>query len=463
MLDSAGKSLAFAQIHLMSHSVMRTEIVNDPAYLNFLQSLVNFGADYGKQNISSFINSQVICQQMIPAKYQAVQMELINALNGTEFSISFHKWSNGSEQYVTVVAYFFTADFQFKSQILGTKQLQREEDLRKVVKAISDGYKSARDVKLKCVCGEASDDFETFHCIVKQLSNVIINAINISVDRKKFFKLAEEALNIPLKLFVDGTSFEKLKVLFELYQHVNNNEDYSYDPTVKKFTQLVGSLFSAISSLTTVSESGSHSVTANKVYLWIKKLVKVYSSMQTDDENAGKILKAIEAIKMPEIYQIAVFLDPNFKNLKFLDQSERSKLLDVVKKNLRQMMSEDDTMQPPAKMQKTQTNPTKAQMNDTFVEFMDFAMINPVDDQVNSEVQCYRGFKLENPVDIVEFWRQTECFPYLKKLARNVLNLPSCTFHSDCCFLSAGNEFYQKFQNIPAEQIETFTFLHQNI
>ena len=462
MLDTAGRNLAFSQIHLMCHSLVRMDIINDPSYLSFLQSLVNYGADFGKQNISNVINSNVICHQMIPEKYEAVQMELINALNGTEFSISFHKWSNGIDDFVTVVGYFFTPDFHFNNQILGTKQCEHDEDVIKVVREITDVYKTVGDVKLKCVYGEDNDVFETFPCMVQQLSTVILEAVEASPDRKDFFKLAEELTNIPMKQFEDTSSFQKLKILYKFYQKINENVDLQTDPIVKKFTQLVGSIFSAINSLAVTPENGSCSVTANKIYLWFKKLVKLYTSMKAENENAGIILKAIEGIKIPEIYQISVFLDPNFKNLKFLESTERNKLLDIVKKYLRRMMRDDDAMQPVTKKRKYQSTPPKAQINDSFSEFMDFAMINPVDDQVNSEIQCYTGFKLEDPVDIVHFWRQTECFPYLKKLARNILNLPSCTFHSNCCFLSAGNEFYQNFQNIPAQQVETFTFLHQN-
>lgn len=462
MLETAGQNLAFAQIHLMCHSLVRMDVINDQSYMGFLQSLVNYGADFGKQNISNVINSNVICQQLIPGKYEAVQMELMNALSGTEFSVSFHKWSNGIDNFVTVVGYFFTPDFHFKNQILGTKQCNHDDDVIKTVREVTAGYKTVGDVKLKCVCGETNESFEFFPCMVQQISKVILDAIDKSPHRKEFFKLAEELINIPMKQSLNASNFHKLKIFHKMHQQISSNDDLQINSTIKKFTQLVGSLFSAISSLAATSENGSCCVTANKVYLWFKKLLKLYTSMKAEDENAGIILRAIEAIKIPDVYQIALFLDPNFKNLKFLDSSERNKLIDLVKKNLRKMMIDDDAMQPPAKKRQCRSNPSMSDINDSFSEFMDFAMTNPVDDQVNSEIQCYTGFKLEDPIDIVIFWRQTECFPYLKKLARNILNLPSCTFHSDCCFLSADNEFYKNFQNVPAQQIETLTFLHQN-
>jgi hypothetical protein len=123
-------------------------------------------------------------------------------------------------------------------------------------------------------------------------------------------------------------------------------------------------------------------------------------------------------------------------------------------------MSEDSSSEPPNKKPKVLKN--QAHLNDTFLEFMDITM-ESVDDQVDSEIQRYMGYKLENPIEILEFWATNDSFPYLKRLAKNFLNLPSCTFHSNCCFLTMDNSFYRKCKNLPAEDIENLTFLHQNI
>lgn len=468
LLEIAGKNIALMQVHWLCQSLTSSEIVCDPSYLNFLQNLVNFGADFGKQNISNIINRNVICHQMIPKKYEVLQHELMNAMKDAEFSISFHKWNSmRDEHYVTVVGYFFTADFDYRNHILGTRKCDRNDDVTSAVREISESFKSVQDVKLKCVGECAGSGFESFPCIVGQLSKVIEGTMNSSLENKMFFKkiyhLAHEILGMPVKQPFEDTNFEqKMKIMFELHQHGSSHVDYLTDPLLKKFTNLLGSLFAAIANLTASADNAERGVTLNKVYLWFKKLLKLYASMKMEDENASTILKALEKIQLPEIYQIAVFLDPNFKSLKFLESTERVALLDSVKKNLQRLISEDNDTQPPAKKQRTMKSPESSHLTETFLEFMDMSM-ESIDDQVNSEIQCYMGFKLENPVDIVDFWRENECFPYLKKLARNILNLPSCTFHSDCCFIGAGNELYLKFQNLPADEIEMLTFLHQNI
>lgn len=466
MLELAAMNLTFTQIRWLCQSLISTEVISDTAYLNFLQSLVNFGADFGKQNIANIINRNVICQQMIPKKLASMKAELVKSMRETEFSISFHKWTSlRNNQYITVVGYFFSSDFMYRNHILGTRRYEKDDEVSRIVIDISNEYKTVQDLKLKCISDDAGNDFQSYPCIVGQISKVIINAIETNSESRDFFKkiykLAHDVLDISMRsCFDESDDLQKIKILFELYQFGNENIDFECDPTAKKFTQLLGSLFSAISSLTASTDNGERCVTSNKVYLWFKKLLKLYSSLE--DEMAGVILKSIEKLKIPDIYQVAVFLDPNFKSLKFLETSERIRLLDNVRKNLRKMIVDDDSPEPSAKKQKIAANPKNSHLNDTFLEFMDMSM-QSTDDQVNSEIQCYMGLKLENPVEIVDFWRDTDCFPYLKKLARNILNMPSCTFHSNCCFIGAGNELYLKFQNLPADEIETFTFLHQNL
>lgn len=310
--------------------------------------------------------------------------------------------------------------------------------------------------------------------MISRISKVIINTLNASDENKIFFKKiylkAHEVIKIQQKsTFEESSDEEKLKIFFELYEF-SKESDLPNNSIVKKFLNLFGTLFSAISSLIETTEDGNRCVTANRIYLWCKKFLKFYSEFSSDDKishNIGilllKLIKENFTNNIQDLYQIAVFLNPNFKSLKFLSTSERGNLLDIVRKNLQMLMNneENDGAQPPvAKKQKIMKN--QSHLNDTFLEFMDITM-ESLDDQVNSEIQCYMGFKLENPIDIVEFWRTNDCFPYLKKLARNFLNLPSCTFHANCCFLSAGNEFFQKCRHLPADDIENLTFLHQNL
>lgn len=333
-------------------------------------------------------------------------------------------------------------------------------------------YRISTD-NLKCVSEEKNHDFETYPCMISRISKVIINTINASEENKNFLKKiytkAHELMKISQKhTFEESSDDEKLKIFYELYE-ISKESDFLNHSIVKKFQNLFGTLFSAISSFVETNEDGNRYVTANRIYLWCKKFLKYYSDFSSDDKISNsigafllKLIKENFTNNIQDLYQIAVFLNPNFKSLKFLSTVERNNLLDIVRKNLQNLMNEDSEVMKPPAAKKQKIMKTQSHLNDTFLEFMDITM-ESLDDQVNSEIQCYMGFKLETPIDIVEFWRTNDCFPYLKKLARNFLNLPSCTFHGNCCFLSAGNEFFQKCRHLPADDIENLTFLHQNL
>ncbi|KAG5671621.1 hypothetical protein PVAND_001814 [Polypedilum vanderplanki] len=425
VMNYAEKNLVDAQIQWLCQSLISTEILSEPCYLDFLQNLIHYGADHGKQSVIKFINRETISQEIIPKKCAALQNELMNELRNTEFSISYLCWEDcHNEKYITVFAYYFTNAFVYKHKVLGTQRNSSGQNnvnnIIKIVKDIVKPYKSANDEPIKCVAENSCSDFTIYPCIISRISKVIIAAINANDDNKIFFKKiyqkAHELMCETVKYnFEDSNDEHKMKIFYSLHQFIKNNEIQN-NAITKKFSNLLGILFEAIASLTEISDDGVRCVTANRVYLWHKKFLKYYSEYTCDDKivnNIGamilKLIKENFTNSIHELYQITVFLNPNFKSLKFLSSSERNDLLEIIRKNLKKLMSEDSTIQPPlTKKQKTSQNQTH--LNDTFFEFMDLSMEN-IDDQVNSEIQRYMGFKLESLVDIIDFWATNDSFP----------------------------------------------------
>lgn len=167
-----------------------------------------------------------------------------------------------------------------------------------------------------------------------------------------------------------------------------------------------------------------------------------------------------------DFYGVAVFLDPNFKSLKFLNFNERGVLLDLVKAALKKLTV---NINPP--------NPKKIKL-DTFLEFMvnlktdiNFCFLKKIyllqdismgdeEDHINSEIQRYLGLNLESTVHVMDFWNTSDDLPNLKKLARNIMHVPACSFFSGCCFLSVRED---EKCNLRAEEIESYTFLNHNV
>lgn len=476
--NDAAKNLALKQVHCLSRGLISTEILDDPVYLRFLQSLVDFGAENGKRKVGDLINRKSICDEIIPKKCDDVKKLLKDAMNDADFTISYHKWTNSkNETFVTTFGYFFTQQFDYWSTALGTKSLN-ECTVTDVVQEILSDYKTNDKMHIKCIHGEKIKGFENYQCIIGQISKIIQASMEISTASTEFYrniyKLAHKCLNIPLKNYKDSSNDIRMKIFYDFHLLLKVNEvgncTKQESDLIENFKKLLDLLFSAITSLTN-TDGPSRTVTANEVYLWCKKFLKYYSSSSFDDTTIESIRKSLlESIKLnftgkiKELYQIAVFLDPNFKNLKFLDPNERVVLLDIVRNNLQKIISEEDEDEnltsPAAKKIKIE-HTSKSQLSESFLEFMDITM-ESVDDKVNSEIQCYMGFKLDEPIGIVEFWKQTDSFKYLKKLARNLLSLPACTFHSNCCFLSTSESFYSKCQHLSTEDVQHLTFLHQN-
>lgn len=472
VVNAAEKNLINSQIEWLSQCLISTEILGDSSYLGFLQNLINYGADYGKQNVTTFINRETISRDIIPKKCVTLQNDLMSELKDIEFSVSFSTWTNLSDdRYVTVFGYYFNQNFAYKNAILGTRKINGDNEVVKIVKDIVRPYTNFGDQNLlKCVSDDDLQDFDVYPCVISRITKVIVVTMNSSDESKSFFKKiyieAHEVMGSSKKYtFESSCNSYKLKTFYSLYQFLKNDEIQG-NGLLKKFMNLLSILFAAITSLVETNEDGTYCATANRVYLWYKKFLKHYSDFTSTDKIVNsigtsifKLIKENFNTNIRELYQIAVFLNPNFKSLKFLTPAERNTLLDIVKKNLEKLMNDDSSGQPSSKKQKVMKN--QAHLNDTFLEFMDITM-ESVDDQVDSEIQRYMGYKLDNPIDILEFWAANDSFPYLKRLAKNYLNLPSCTFHNNCCFLS-DTSFYQKCKYLPTEDVESLTFLHQNI
>lgn len=134
---NAERNLANAQIQWLSQSLISTEVLSDSLYLSFLQNLINFGADFGKQKVTNFINRSAICNEIIPDKCKSLQAQLMSTLCDTEFSISYSTWSSvKDEKYVTVFVYYFTRDFEYKNAILGTRKCD-DASMAEIVKEIT--------------------------------------------------------------------------------------------------------------------------------------------------------------------------------------------------------------------------------------------------------------------------------------------------------------------------------------
>lgn len=455
------------QIKFMSKGLYSTEILTDPNFLALAQNLLEIGAHYGNQNVENLLNKKTICEDVIPRLVNLTQQHLRESLKQVDFTVSYKTWEDCERnEYLTIFCYFLDEDFTYKNVVLATKIVGSDESISSVVQSVCRDDYGFSGKKLKCISNipiDCDENFQTFRCMVSCFSEIISDSF---VGHEFYFKSVYDAILERVgggKAFETSSINEKLKIFFKFSQIVKENPEKS-DKLLDCFNKYFGTIFSAISSV-----QNCQKITISEIFLWFRRFLNIYSG-NSFSEIPESLRKEVEiAVKrkqdvLKDFHRIAVFLDPNFKNLKFLDQNERSKLLDTIKQQLQEVIGESQA--PSSKKikldRKSECESGSYAANETFLEFMDISMEND-EDLATAEIQRYMGFKLENPTNLTEFWRTTDNFPHLKTLARNLLNVPSCSFHNDCCFLSCESPIYSRSRNLMPEEIENLTFLHQNL
>jgi hypothetical protein len=447
------------QIKFMSKGLYSTNILDDPNFLALAQNLLEIGAHYGNQNVDYLLNKKTVCEDVIPRLVDATQHRLRETLKNLDFTISFKQWEDSEgNQHLTIFAYFLDEDFAYKNVVLATKLVMDEPLSSLVLQVCKDEY-SFSGRKLKCISNipNCDDNFETFFCMVSVFSGIICDCFQ---SYGGYFKVIYDAVVERIgggKLFENASPDEIMRAFYRFSQVLKESPEKS-EKSLDSFYRYFGTIFSAISSI-----QNSQKITISEIFLWFRRFLNIYSENSNGYPEIPESLRkeVVEAVKtkqslLKDFHRIAVFLDPNFKNLKFLEQDERAKLLDTIKQQLKEVIGESPA--PSNKRIKLDSEST----NETFLEFMDISMEND-EDLATAEIQRYMGFKLENPTNLTEFWRTTDNFPHLKILARNLLNVPSCSFHNSCCFLSCDSPIYTRSRNLQPDEIESLTFLHQNL
>lgn len=452
----------------VSKGLYTSDLCTDQNFLELAQILIKIGAECGNQKVSSLINKDQIYDEVLPTFFVHTKNSLKDSLDHTKYSISYEKCADKNENiYLIVFSYYLDENFEYCHSILATRGIEgyAGQAESKIIKSICAEYGEING-KLNCIqSGKSDETFESFPCIVNVISDIISDSFAV---HSTFFEALYNEISQKIEInksYKDASTLEKLKVFYVYYSY--SKEIQENESTISRnFKNVFGLLLSAITSI-----RNNQKVTTNEVFLWIKKFQKFYSTPFGDDENMNSIkARLYQSINKnihhfnKELYQIAVFLDPNFKSLKFLDPSEKSKLLDIVKRKLETIIDNSIDSPGPSKKLKTSNNESEADscVASDFLEFMDITMEDS-SDIATSEIQRYMGFKLEKSTDIMEFWRSANNFPYLKILAKNTLNLPGCSFYGKCCFVTHENPFYDRCKFLNSNEIEHLTFLYQNL
>lgn len=211
--------------------------------------------------------------------------------------------------------------------------------------------------------------------------------------------------------------------------------------------------------------------TLNRYVLWEQKLIK-HCKLQPEDSDLVKELKKQTAAALQKRFQpqdlhyIALFLDPNFKSLKFLSDDKQMSVKSSIKVMLQSILDEEAK---DMEVRPIGTIPTKRKKLDEaytststlFDEFQDSSGEEEAD-KIDSEIESYLRKKIAPNTCLLEFWKTCNDLRLLKKLARRILNVPASSATSERLFSTSGRILEERRTRLLSDNLDKLLFLHTN-
>lgn len=191
--------------------------------------------------------------------------------------------------------------------------------------------------------------------------------------------------------------------------------------------------------------------------------VNIDSIMKTLGERALEILNS--KFKLSEEHEIAVFLWPKFKMLKMFsqDSGERSRIIKNIEKKLLELETKDNESNINTVTQRNFDDSYRPSSSSSmFSEWEDSLRDHDIREKYKKELQNYREESFDVGDDnILDFWsRQMSRYPYLSKLARQILAIPASSASSERSFSVAGRVIEERRSCLDGSTVDAILFLN---
>ncbi|XP_063068811.1 E3 SUMO-protein ligase ZBED1-like [Engraulis encrasicolus] len=356
--------------------------------------------------------------------YDSTKAELMEILHGQKIALTTDGWSSlATEAYVTVTAHFITTDWELRSVVLDTAELQASHTAANVAACIGTIIQNfdIRDT-YDMICRAADQQAAVAAVIIeRKLSKLELSSVEWTLMEKvkdvlRPFKVATEALstdNFP-------TASAVLPLQYILLTQLQPSAD---DPA-------------AVRDMKTLMSSD---------------LQQRYDT----DEDAFLILNT------------ASFLDPRFHRLVHLDPESRDAVHQKVRRELSEV--EEDTegeREEREQPQQRQANALSA-MGDLFGDVFrqQSAGVRLNEDLVEAEMVAYRS-EPPPPSDSnpLSWWKDRgQKYPKLGLLARGYLAICGTSVRAERVFSTAGNIVSKKRSSLEPEHVNQLVFLANNL
>lgn len=516
------QEMAQCQMEFLTKTMMPAKIMETEEFQRLAQHFVKIGSNYGQVNVTDLLldRTQLLIERT--RMLSQIHSNLQNIIANYHLSYACDMWhdANRNKYYLSLAGHYIDENFERQRCVFGVRTIthsesQRAEHVRnnvvEILRACS-GHSShleterfiANSVMVSNMHCDRSDRFTAISCAATKLTDIVGELLadpllevakTCSLIRaicKDFPKSPAHQASLQWVLDeYDPTSWSYVWQLLNRCSEAKDSKELSTDmmASIHVITNILQPFQQASLSL-----SCNSTPTINQVYVFRKKLEDVFVLPYYNEPAAIGQLKTKartliqEKFSISNLHKLAVFLDPRFKSLKFLTDSERTAVIAMTKKliagggTVAFGRAEDLSKKRPLiksvahkseylmeymddKVIASSTTSAGSSRMDTKSEYlMEYMDDHVVLDGAANEVDIYLNLKLNNSIatDILQFWKTRKDLPRLRELARSILCIPACSSAGACVFSEDAAAMAKKRLAVDADDLAAALLINGN-
>lgn len=472
------------------------EIVTGRGFTSMVQHFVSVGARLGELDVTTILAHPTTLSRNVSEMKNKKHVELFpiiqKAIKNNECAATSDGWSDDYKKnhYLSMSVHFFDDDFVLQKKVLFTSLFNekkktglkiRNEVIRKLVLL---GFEERDLQTIPMVTDRGSNMVKAFkgkrynrkNCLAHVFNRILKNAfdkyapvhVEILLDNVKaivrYFKQSSKSnqLEHTPKQEVETRWNSKLAMLISVTQEYTKimslltkkqRNDWSFN------IELANELVRLLKPFKEASDQleGDNYPTLNYVLVWRTEIIRHL----TEEDFLGPVKTVAKAAlhfleeKFPMLmeYKVACFLDPRYRELSMLTESERNGVLEEIHNLIEKIPDPDpdSTVLPP---------PAKKPRYSMFEEHVH----DKSEHEIQSYIQTADFSKLEKSKHLVEiFWRDNQFrFPKLCLLARKILCVPATSAPTERTFSHAKRTIDPRRTNTKPITLDNLLYLRDS-
>lgn len=435
-------------------------LLHKKGFLSFGQYLINIGAEYGKVNIEQIFAEDTWWTAQFEEfkKLSGILRKMLkNKFDEQKFALSCDYWNdpNRKTNFLTLYGHYIDDQFEIKKVNLGTVSFTADFaviDYKQLIISILENY-FGNEVEAELFLSKTTTViFDEMSDLFKNFSAIQCSCLSLNRIAQQLIAESNDSNFVPSEIIATDNwsnvwDFLELNVA---------------DAQAKALSQMLDPFTEALKSL-----SNDLKPTINEVYIFRKKLVDQFKSPSiVADERIRNIAQNLieQLFPITNVHQIAVFLDPRFKSLKFMDREEKSNVIKMVSKMI---TATEDGGGDESISQKHSLNANSTQLSncaDSSKYLLEYMDVSDEPNDKHEEIDIYINMKLSDvySANILEFWESRYDLPHLRQLAKEILCIPAAAVVSEKIFSDDANLFVRRRLNMEIDNIKQMLYIHEN-